>query len=397
MKWVQMSWRNIWRHTRRSFLSASILAFGTIALLTAIGFMLASFNGLREATIRGGLGHIQVSAPDKVLQPNDLREISEKLKRENRVRFTMQRVVFEGLISNGPNTVAVIGSGIEPEQETRLSGGFAPIVAGSGLPADGKNASPSALLGIGLAAKLGAKPGDSLTLLATTVQGVLNAIDVEIVGTFTTGVPELDARQVLLPFGTGQSLLNTQGASRLIVVLKDTENTPVMAAWLRGVFPNFKVATWHELAPYYEQVVTLYKNIFTVLGIILLLVVSMSVTNTMLMAISERLREMGTMLALGISRWRIRVNFAIEGAIMGGLGGATGLIAAAAIATLMNFAGIQMPPPPGRSSPYPLVIFVDPYTYAIMFAIIIVAAALAAWLPTRRLARLEIVEALRQN
>ena len=130
MKWVRLSWRNIWRHTRRSLLSTSILGFGVVALLTAIGFMLASFYGLREITIRGGLGHIQVRAADKVLQPDDLRALDDTLKLDPRVSFTMRRVVFEGLISNGPNTVAVLGSGVDPERETRLSAVFAPIKAG---------------------------------------------------------------------------------------------------------------------------------------------------------------------------------------------------------------------------------------------------------------------------
>ena len=397
MKWFVLSWRNIWRHQRRSLLAMSIMAMGTAAILTTIGFMLASFSGLRESTIRSGLGHLQIRAAQSVIDADSLPALESALKGGNGIRFTMRRVTFEGLVSNGPNTVAVMGSGVEPEKETRLSAGFAPIVSGTGLPPQDGGDQYAALLGVGLAKKLGVGPGDGVTLLATTMNGVINAVDVKVVGTFTVGVPEIDERQVLVPLSTSQILLDTKGVSRLVVVLQDIANVEPTVAWVRAQFPAFLVSSWRDLAPFYSQVVTLYRNLFTVLGLIVLAVVLLSVTNTMLMAITERVREMGTMLALGISRARIRANFAMEGAAMGLLGGFAGLVGAAVLALAIDVMAIEMPPPPGRTLPYPLTIFIDGWSYAVVFAVIIVGGALAAWLPTARLYKLQIVEALRQT
>lgn len=396
MKWLIMSWRNVWRNRRRSALAISVMAVGVLALLTATGFMLASFHGLREATIRGGLGHLQVRAPEGVIEPASVNAIDGDFSTRPDVRFTMRRLVFEGLVSNGPTTVAVMGSGVDPVKESRLSSGFAPIVQGTGLPSEDEAQGFSALLGVGLAAKLGARPGDDITLLSTTVGGVLNAIDVTVVGTFTTGIPEMDARQVLVRLPAAELLLATKGASRLVVVLREHDDVGPVLAWASDRFPEFAVASWLELAPFYGQVVTLYRNIFTVLGSIILLVVSLSATNTMVMAVTERVQEMGTMLALGISRIRIRANFAMEGAVMGALAGAAGLALALAAALGVNLLDIQMPPPPGRTMPYPLIIFVDVGAYALGFAAMVLTGALSAWLPTGQLQRLPIIDALRR-
>lgn len=397
MKWLALSWRNVWRNGRRSLLAISVMAVGALALLTAIGFILASFQGLRESTIRGGLGHLQVGQGADVIAPDDLLALEQAAASRPQVRFTLRRLVFEGLVSTGAVTVAALGSGVDPVKESRLSANFAPVVEGAGLPLEDGTDGFHAVLGVGLAAKLGVGPGDAVTLLTTTADGILNAIDATVAGTFTTGIPDLDARQVMVRLPAAQILMNTRGASRMVVVLRHEDEVAAVAGWLRAAFPDQPVHTWRDLAPFYGQVVTLYGNIFTVLGAIILLVVVLSATNTMLMAVSERVREMGTMLALGIGRTRIRVNFAIEGAMIGGLAGVVGLVAAAALALAINVAAIEMPPPPGRTMPYPLIILIDATAYAGVLAAMILAGAAAAWAPTARLGRLRVVDALRRS
>lgn len=399
MKWLALGWRNVWRNNRRSLLAVSVMAVGALALLTAIGFILASFQGLRESTIRGGLGHLQVGEGAAIIKPDDLVALERAAGGRPEVRFTLRRLVFEGLVSTGAVTVAALGSGVDPIKESRLSANFAPVVRGAGLPLEDGREDFHAVLGVGLAAKLAVGPGDTITLLTTTADGILNAIDATVAGTFTTGIPDLDARQVMVGLPAARVLMNTEGASRLVVVLREGDEDAVaaVAEGLRTAFPHHRVSTWRDLAPFYAQVVTLYGTIFMVLGAIILLVVALSATNTMLMAVSERIQEMGTLLALGIDRTRIRATFAVEGAMIGGLAGAVGMVCAAMLALTINLAGIEMPPPPGRTMPYPLIILIDATAYAGIFAAMVLAGAVAAWVPTARLGRLRIIDALRRT
>lgn len=408
MKWLHLAWRNVLRNKRRTLLSAMIICAGVVALLSAIGFVLASFHGLRESTISSQVGHIQIALEGhfdafeetplaRGLPPADIAEVEAALQAAPRMRFFMRRLMFEGLLSSGERTVTFVGTGVEPAKESRLSGVFAPLVAGEGLPLDVGSDNFNVLLAVELARTLRVQPGQMVTLLVTTERGMLNAIDFRVAGIYKTGVPDLDRRALIVPVASAQALLDTEKVSRVVAVLDRTESTDAAAAALTRDLPDMEVRRWVDLAPFYQQVVTLYRNIFVVMGAIIVLVVLLSSSNSMLMSIMERVREIGTMRAFGIPERRIRTNFMIEGGLIGLIGSAIGLFLAAITALVVTLAGIRMPPPPGRSADYPLIIFVDPLAYVLVLVGMVVVGAVAAWLPTRVSRRLSIVEELNHS
>lgn len=405
MKWVALAWRNVLRNKRRTTLAALIFAAGTIAVLSATGFVLASFHGLREATIAGQLGHLQIGAPGQFegfektplatgLQAAEVARIDARLAATPHVRFAMQRIMFEGLIAARDRTLAVVASGVEAQKESRLSGVFAALVAGDSLPAAEEPEQQKIIIAQELAKSLGVRPGDRVIVLATTEKGVLNGLDFEVAGIYRTGVPELDRRSIMIPLASAQALLDTAKVSRVVVVLDDTAATETVAAGLAAASSDFEVRTWIDLAPFYRQVVSLYGNIFGVLGGIIVVVVLLSVANAMLMSLLERVREQGTMRAFGIPAWRIRQNFVMEGAMVGLLGGVAGLAFSALLALAVNIAGIHMPPPPGRTTPYPLQIFVDPLAYGLTLGGMATVGVVAALLSLGAVRRMSILEQL---
>lgn len=405
MKWLALAWRNVLRNKRRTLLSILVFAAGTVAVLSATGFVTASFHGLREATIAGQLGHIQIGAKNQFdgfeksplstgLTPQQVQRASVAIEQIPSVRYSMKRVMFEGLISAGERTLAVMGSGVEPELETRLAGVFAAIVAGDSLPTASEQDQNKIIIAVDLARSLGVRTGDKVTVLATTEKGVLNAIDLMVAGIYRTGIPELDRRAVMMPLQTAQSLLDTQRISRLVTVLKDTSDTNTIAQKLASSLTDLEIRRWIDLAPFYQQVVSLYKNIFGVLGAIIVIVVVLSVSNSMLMSLLERVREQGTLRAFGIPAFRIRQNFLMEGGLVGVLGGVLGWVLAALLALAINFSGIQMPPPPGRSTTYPLLIFIEMDAYLLILGGMALVGILAAGLSLLSVRRLTIIEQL---
>jgi putative ABC transport system permease protein len=403
IKWLTLAWRNVLRNTRRSIMAGGIVALGTVALLLTIGFVLATFLGLREVTIHSDVGHIQIAAPggfdsatgvDAFLSPERVEAVERTVRVLPGVRFSMLRLLFEGLASTGETTVAMIGRGVDPDREMRMSTMFAPIDAGLPLPESMPAGKLPALLGSDLARGLAVRPGDMVTVLATMPGGGINAVDLDVCGTYLTGAPERDARNVMMPLGIAQELLGVEGASRLVVVLNDTETTEVSAEALRGAFPDLDVRTWRMLAPFYGQVVTLYTNIFTVMCTIILLVVLLSVGNTMLMTVLERVREVGTMRAIGFPAARLRTEFALEGAIIGMLGGIFGLAMAFVVSLAVTALGIEMPPPPGRTTAYPLIILVSGPAYGAVLLLMVLCGVAGAWAPAHQAVRKPIVEAL---
>jgi putative ABC transport system permease protein len=410
MKWFAFAWRNVVRNRRRTLLAMSIFAAGTVAVLCAAGFVLASFHGLREATIAGQLGHLQVGAPgqftgfeDKPLasamRAEDVARVRSRLEQTPHVRFGMQRLNFEGLVAVSNRTLATVGSGIEPELESRLSGAFASIVDGDGLPVGPLPESEmlKVLVAVDLARALGVKPGDSITVMATTERGALNALDLTVSGTYKTGIPELDRRAILMPLAASQLLLDTQRVSRVVAVLDATRNTDAVVQSLKAALPGLEVQGWHELAPFYRQVVSLYGSIFGVLGAIIVVVVLLSASNAMLMNLFERVREQGTMRAFGIPAWRIARNFLFEGGLVGLMGAGTGLLLAGALSLAVNLSGLRMPPPPGRTNGYPLLIFADLNSYGLALLGMTLVGVLAAWLSSTSVRRMSVLQQLNHN
>ncbi|MFN0316671.1 MAG: ABC transporter permease, partial [Burkholderiales bacterium] len=239
-----------------------------------------------------------------------------------------------------------------------------------------------------------AVPGTGLTLLSTTTAGSLNALDVMVKGIVTLGVPEIDKRLVYTDLATAQALLQTDKASTLSVYLHDTEETDAMRATVAGVYPGNALQTWHDQAFYYVAVKGLYNRIFGLLGIVIVIMVLFAVSNTLVMAVMERTREIGTLRALGTLPHQIVRVFALEGFILGLAGVAVGILFALGTSVFFSVAGFQMPPPPGRSVGYPLFVNVSSGLYLITASTIVTLSVAAAWFVSRKASRKPIVEAL---
>jgi len=239
-----------------------------------------------------------------------------------------------------------------------------------------------------------AKVGSGLTLLATTTEGNLNAVDVTVRGIVTVGVPDIDKRLVMTDVAAVQRLLLTDKVSTLSVYLKETAATDDTAARVHAAMPQLAVRTWLDLAAFYQAVRDLYNRIFGVLGAIMIVIVLFALSNTMGMAVAERTREIGTLRAIGTHPREIVRNFVLEGMAIGAGGAAAGMAIAAAATVLLTFAGIQMPPPPGRSAGYPLLVNFSAALYAATGAAVVTIAALASWFASAKAARKPITEAL---
>jgi len=403
-KFIKLATKNVFRNRRRTLITGLVLVFGASALILAGGFVSFSFRGLRESTIRGQLGHIQIYHKDffdreeekpLALGLDDVDTLKAKILSQEHVRFTMARVEFMGLLSNGEKSAVFIGRGIEPERELQLTANSSPVETGSFLGKDPRNQQDAeVLVARGLAKTLKAKLGDYLTLMTTTSKGALNALDVKVVGTYATGVPEYDERALMVDLKTAQQVLVTQKVSKLVVVLDETSNTQQVASALGASLPGTAIRRWDELATFYKAVVQLYSAIFAFLGVIIFVIVVLSSSNTMMMSILERTREIGTQLAVGTSRLRLLGIFLYEGLMIGVFGGLVGLLIGAGIAELIDHAGLRMPPPPGGTNGYPLFVDLVPVVFVGVFLLIVATTVISTILPALRASRMKIVDAL---
>ncbi|NJO16267.1 MAG: ABC transporter permease [Thioploca sp.] len=402
MKWLVFAFRNLFRNRRRTLVTLLITATGTAAILSSSGFALYTYHSLKELSAND-TGHLILARPDYfqrdedtplALGLSDYTSIQQQLSQDPRVQVVLPRIALTGLISNGDKSVIFAGSGIDP-QELRVKVGVVKLLEGQPLSEHPHNQTDAeVMLAKDLAKNLQAQVGTGLTLLATTSEGALNALDVQVQGIFSTGVPELDQRLILLHYPSAQTLLASQRVSTLAVYLHDINLTKAFAAQVHQTYPQLGVQTWLDQAALYLKVRGLYDRIFGTLGLILVIIVFLSVFNTLSMTVTERTREIGTLAALGTYHGEILRIFMLEALIIGLLSNLLGVIGAWLTSVAVQFIDLQMPAPPGRSEGYPFLIHFSPELSLYVVLVITLVCVIAAWLAARRGVNKTIVEAL---
>ena len=406
-KFLLLAFRNVFRNRRRTLMTLIVVAGGVAALLLSGGFFAFLFRNLRENTIRNGLGHLQVYTAsyfrrdEKHVLDNgltDVRQLQSSVEGSPHVRGTAARVEFNGLVSNGDKSSPFLATAVDPAAERRM--GFQlRITAGRDLqPEPAGSSTNQALIAQGLAKSMHVKPGDGLTLLAVTADGALNGIDVNIVGLYTTGIQEQDERQLRMTLADSQRLLQSNRVTKLVVGLDSTDNTDAVYSALLGKFQSEKrditIRRWIELATFYRQVHTLFSGIFAFTGVLVFFMVVMSSANTLMMAMFERIREIGTMLAMGTPRSWITGLFVMEGLLTGALGAVLGIAFGAIAAALFNSADLKLPPPPTSNQPLLFHVLQVPALTLGASLLVIATLAIASITPAMRASKLRIVESL---
>ena len=404
--YAKLAVRNVFRNRRRTLITLAAMGFGAAAIIVFGGFVHSIYFGVRESTIRSQVGHIQIYRKGYSGKGNlapydyiiaDYPALREALQRLPHVRTVTARLGFSGLVSTGDTTTAFVGAGVVPEGEINLSA-LAVIVDGNELASRDPR---GVTLGVGLARAFGVKPGDDLTLLTTTKAGAINALAVKVRGVWESGEKAYDDRFLRVGLPEAQRVLDLEsGEVQSIVLLLDaTDNTAAVRARIeqlireRGL--DLEIRTWDDLALRYHQVRELFGRIFAVLTLIVSVMVVFGITNTMTMAIFERTREIGTVMALGTRRRGVVAMFVLEGFVLGVLGALAGLALGVVLAKAISAIGIQLPPPPGSTRGFTVQIFVVPAVLAQAAQLSIVAATLASLYPAWRAARVNVVEALR--
>lgn len=401
---IRIAILNLQRNRRRTFVATVSVAGGVIAFLLAGGFISWIFQDMREATIHSQLGHIQIVRPgyfDKGIsdpynyllpaQSDELKKIGESAQ----VRILTPRLAFSGLLSTGDATVPFIGEGIDPDSERSISTRIT-IIDGNDLATSNEQA---ALLGEGLAKSLGAKPNDQVILLATSANGSPNAVELKVAGIFATISKEYDDNALRVPIPIARKLMRVDGATTWIALLDHTGNTTKVARSIKETLSadKFQVATWFELAEFYNKTVTLFSKQIDVVKFIIGLIIILTISNTQTMSVLERTTEIGTSLAIGLRRSEILRMFLFEGCLLGLFGGILGLLVGYSLAQVISAVGIPMPPPPGMVRGYIGQILIDSKLAIDSLVLAFVTTLLASAMPAWKASRMNVVDALRTN
>ncbi len=242
-----------------------------------------------------------------------------------------------------------------------------------------------------------------LELLGATAGGAPNVVSLSVAGAEPQGARELDDNYIAMHLGLAQQLVYGRGEHKvtgIVLQLHRSEDLPVVRARLQKLIGDnhldLEVRDFLDLSPFYVQVVAMFSAIFMFMAMVMGVIVLFAVINTMTMNVMERTNEIGTIRAMGVRRRGVRMQFILEGALIGAIGATIGALLAFGAAALVNSAGLSWIPP-GNSSPTPFKVDVlnHPLLVASTWLVLTVVAMAAAVIPANRAARLSVVDALR--
>jgi putative ABC transport system permease protein len=359
-------------------------------------------DNYRKNILRSRYGHGQINTAgyrDRTFEKpwehwmTNPKPLEERLLKIPGLNYVFPRVSFFALLTNGKINVAGNGEGIEATQESKFFTALN-IEEGKNL----QDEPDGIILGKGLAYSLDAKVGDRITVLTATVNGSMNGGDFIVTGIFHTGTAEFDNSVFRIPLKQAQTLLDTDRIERLALGLDDNLPFSEVAKVVQTEFKDLEATPMEVLDKvFYQNSVDWLDSQFNIIQTIILSIVILGIFNTVSSGILERKQEIGNLRANGESTNDILALLVTEGAIMGVLGAALGLVLALIINKVIVRDGIVMPPAPGITRTFAVPLFFTAKAAFKSFSWAALTAMIGTFLAALKTVRLTISEALRST
>jgi len=399
---LRIAIRNVLRNRRRSLITFSALFLGLGILVSVQSFLSGLQATLREDVVLSQTGALQVHrvgflssvsvSLDLDLPADDA--FLAKITAVPGVKVASPRISFPGMANANDTTAFAVFMGIDPLHEFEVCPRRAEFIsAGTTLAQEGF---ASAILSQDLARLIGVKIGERTTLLTNDKDGVLNAIDLSYVGMYGQAhMPLPEKKFGFVPLAVAQDVLRMgPRATEIVISIDKLDNAEKLKPLVQtAVGPAYEVTSWRDVSPFIADMIAIQNIVLNVLAGIFLSVALLGIANTMFMSVSERIREIGTMMAIGVRRRQILALFLLEATMIGLSGGLLG--AAMGSCWVLYFGSKGMLLRAGIfDKPLHVYPIIGPGYVLSVVAIAALGAVLAALLPSLRASRLRPVEAL---
>jgi ABC-type lipoprotein release transport system permease subunit len=403
---LRMAWRNLWRHSRRTWLTATAMIFSNVLLVFMISLQFGSYEVMISNTLRAFSGHLQIQAEGYNDNPKmrssvpDVETLAAQARADLPGASVAARAVGFALASSEQRSFGIQVTGVQP--------GFEPAVSTiPGLVTEGRYLSDPAaaeiVIGSVMARNLKVVAGDEMTLVGSGRDGSFAAGVVTVAGVFESGMTDMDRSFAHVPFAYFQDTFFMEGHGHAVVVTLDgldqVADTRAALESLVQDRPGLAVLDWDALNPGLKQAIQADLSSAWMMYGVLIVLVAFSVLNTQLMSVMERTHEFGVISALGIRPRRLAGLVMLETALMAFLGLLLGLFLGWLLALYFHVNGFSYPGMEEAAARFNLpdrvYPAITPLSMLLGPLVVFLFCLLAAVYPALRLFRLRPVDAMR--
>jgi len=401
--------RNLRRYKRRTLLTTSLVMIGVVFVLLFISIS-GSFKSMMIGQMTDSmLGHLQIhrkgylASIDNLplnlnLKPQAYKKLVDILNKQPEVEAFSPRIKFGGMFSTFVETTTIRLNGVYPEQEFKT----VPLLT-SRIQDGQKTLNKGEILVPDLLAKgMKVKVGDTIVVVATNQDGSINGKQFKVSGLIES-ITGPGGRDGYIHIEDAMEILRMEGMeiSEIAIRLKDFGQLHTFSGKLEGLLsgelnkegkPIFDVSTWEKLSPFYN-IARMIDMMSFFIKLMLIAVVLISIMNVMIMAVYERVREIGTIAAIGTLPGKILSMFLVEGFCLGAIGAVAGNILGIIIILFVNRFGITFDF--GRQTGLVLSATIAPLDVLVISLIVIFISVVASLQPAFKASRMKPIEALR--
>lgn len=405
-----LAWRNLWRNPTRTMVLIGAIALGVWAGLFMTGFATGMIKSYISNAIDQIVSHIQIHHP-KFAEDQDVKfmldqpdhhaaEIAEK----EEVKAVAVRTLASGMISSAKGARGIRVKGINPTQESAVTGLDQRIVEGEYFAGKRKN---EILISRALAEKLKVKIRSKLVLNMQDLEGEITPAAFRVVGIFHTGNKPFDEGHVfvqrkdlnrLLTLTSAESVDPTTLGHEIAMLLHDTKHIPAIQSGISK--PDWEVENYKEISPDLELYESQMEFVSTIYLSIIMLALTFGIINTMLMAVLERIRELGMLMGIGMNKLKVFMMIMLEAVFLGAVAAPIGLTLGFVTIYFLGSSGLDLSMYSDSLEMYgmsPIVYFDVPgKVYWQIPVFVACTAILAALYPAYKAIKLKPVEAIRK-
>jgi len=400
---IKIAWRNVWRNRIRSLVVICSIALGLLG-----GVFLASFSwGMNESRaqnmIETQLSHIQIHTPEfrddpqvKYFIPQG-QQILQDIMAKPEVKAATGRVKVTGMLSSTKGGLGVQIQGVHAESEALVTKLNTKVVEGKYFEGVSRN---PILVGQKLAERLKLGVRKKVVLTFQDINGNITAGAFRIAGIYKTINSKYDEANVFVRAEDLQPLLGIDGqVHEVALLLHKQDELEAVKSSLAAAYPTLMVEDWKDLAPDLKLMAESMGTFMQVFMAIFMLGMAFGIINTMLMAVLERTRELGMLMAIGMNKLRVFLMIMLETVFLALVGGPLGIFMAFVLVSYFGKVGIDLSMFAEGLSSFGMTnmvyTYIDPHFYWDIGVMVVMTAMISAIYPAIKALRLKPVEAVR--